>query len=383
MTILQLISSEGFYGAESMLVTLAQALSRLGCDLTVGVFNDSRAPHTEVGETARQAGLATKMVPCRGRWDWKALQTIRAMLDESPIDVLHTHGYKADLYGYAASWSRPVVRVSTCHNWPNPLWRMQAYAALNRLVLRSFDEVTTPSPNVAETLERSGVAPRRLSWIRNGVDVNRFRGASATLRNELAAGARRIVGFVGRLVAGKGGATLLEAAREVLAIDRNCLFVFVGDGPSRQEWQALALRLGIGSNVVFTGARHDMAGVYASFDIFVLPSYDEAMPMSVLEAMSAAKPVIATRVGAVPELVVPDETGLLCATRDAGGLSQAILTLLRDEDLARRMGENGYTRALQGFSSDFMARKYLRLYEKALGERKTRPADSAIWSNGQ
>jgi glycosyltransferase involved in cell wall biosynthesis len=370
MTILQLISSEGFYGAESMLSNLARALTRLGCSPIVGAFKDARNPHIEVAEAASRAQIRVQILPCEGRWDTSTVRNIRKILEECSVDVLHTHGYKADLYGYVASRSLKVARVSTCHNWPDPKRLMQAYASLNRLVLRAFDEVTTPSPQVAEILRRSGIREHRLSFIGNGVDVESFRHATPTLRSELCAEGQPIVGFVGRLVPDKGGAELVRAAQTVLASRPDARFVFVGEGACRDEWQALASQLGIASNVVFMGARQDMPGVYASFDIFVLPSFKEAMPMSVLEAMSAGRPVIATPVGAVPEVMVDGRTGLLCKPRDVDGLSRAILELLEDSTRARGMGESGYARAAADFSGDAMARKYLGVYKKALGNRE-------------
>jgi glycosyltransferase involved in cell wall biosynthesis len=371
MTILQLISSEGYFGAESMLVTLARYLSRLGCDPVVGVFCDARNPHTEVGTMARAAGLTVRMIPCAGRWDRRAVGTIRALLETERIEVLHAHGYKADVYGYAATRSRKVLRVSTCHSWPDPKLIMQAYAKLDRLVLRSFDEVTAPSLHITRILERSGIQPRKLSTIDNGVDVDKFVDKPPQLRDELGLGERQVIGFVGRMVPEKGGSTLLDAARTVLAAKRDAVFVFVGDGPCRREWQARAADLGIGNNVIFTGIRTKMPEVYASLDMLVLPSFAEAMPMAVLEAMSAAKPVIATPVGAVPELVVPDETGFLCEPGDVHCIAQSILAMLTDRELARKFGARGRARAIRQFSSEAMTRKYLGLYERSLRGRDT------------
>jgi glycosyltransferase involved in cell wall biosynthesis len=369
MTILQLISSEGFFGAESMLVTLAQSLARLGSKPIVGVFHDARNPHTEVAGMACSAGLKVRVIPCTGRWDRKAVGTIRALIATERVEVLHAHGYKADLYGYAATRSGEVLRVSTCHNWPNPKLLMQAYAKLDRLVLRSFDEVIAPCPEVLQILRRSGVQDSKLSWVNNGVDVEKFVDATPELRRELRLGERPVIGFVGRMIPEKGGATLLDAARIVLATNREAAFVFVGDGPSRLEWQQRAAEMGIGDNVFFPGIRTDMPAVYASLDVFVLPSFAEAMPMVLLEAMSAAKPVIATPVGSVSELVVPNENGFLCTPGDAAGLAQSILTFLADREQARVFGARGRTRAEQQFSSEAMTRKYLGLYERSLRRR--------------
>ncbi len=369
MTILQLISSEGYFGAESMLVTLAQSLSRLGAKPIVGVFHDARNPHTEVAGMACRAGLKVRVIPCSGRWDRKAVKTLRSVIETERIDVLHAHGYKADLYGYAATRAGEVLRVSTCHSWPNPRLIMQAYAKLDRLVLRSFDEVTAPCPRVIQILKRSGVQASKLSWINNGVDVDKFVDAAPELRRELQLGERPVVGFAGRMIPEKGGAALLEAARIVLAAHGDAAFVFVGDGACRQEWQQQAADMGIGNSVFFPGIRTDMPAVYASMDVFVLPSFKEAMPMALLEAMSAAKPVIATPVGSVAELVVPDETGFLCTPGDAEGVAQSIISLLADPELARRYGARGRNRAIQQFSSEAMTRKYLGLYERSLSDR--------------
>src|SRR4051812_17306949 len=118
MTVLQLISSEGLYGAESMLIALSQALTRRRFQVVVGVFQDSRSPHIEVAEFAAKLGLTVRLIPCHGRWDFKTVAEIRNLLKAFRVDILHAHGYKADLYGYAACRSYDAALVSTCHNWP-------------------------------------------------------------------------------------------------------------------------------------------------------------------------------------------------------------------------------------------------------------------------
>ena len=363
MTVLELISSEGYYGAESMLVALAQALPRLGWEAIVGVLVDRRFPHTEVAEEAQRLGLRAEIVPCGGRWDRQAVRRLRGLTAGRGVDVIHAHGYKADFYAAAARWPRRVALVATCHNWPNKLHAMRAYAALDRLVLRTFDEVATASPAVAGTLKRWGV---RATLVENGVDIERFRGAPPALRLELGRGTSRLVGFVGRMVAAKGGAVLLEAAKSVLAEFPDTTFVLAGEGPARPEWEALAARLGIAGNVVFAGVRRDMPAVYASFDVLALPSYEENMPMCLLEAMAAGTPAIATGVGAVPKLILPGETGVLIEPGDAAGLAAAILRLLHHPEEARRLGANGRAHAEKGFSAAATARRYTALYDRAL-----------------
>jgi glycosyltransferase involved in cell wall biosynthesis len=379
VTILFLISSEGYYGAENMLIALARNLSRLGCHCVIGVFCDARSPHTEVAEHALRNGLTVEIVPCNGRLDWSAVARIRKLLAKHTVDILHPHGYKADLYAYAAALPNRVALLATSHNWPNNLLSMRAYAALDRLVLRRFDKVIVVSDLVADLLRRSSVAPEKISTIFNGVDVEQFRGVSPALEREIAPEGHSLVGFVGRLVPGKGGAVLLRAAEQVLALRPKTKFVFVGEGPSRKEWELLATQLGIRDQVSFAGVRDDMPGVYASLDLVVLPSLNEAMPMCLLEAMAARRPVIATRVGTVPKVVIAEQTGLLVEPGDVSGLAGAILRLLGNSELAIRLGENGYAHAAQHFSAEAMAKSYIGQYEQLLVSRRHRTHNRAEW----
>jgi glycosyltransferase involved in cell wall biosynthesis len=236
---------------------------------------------------------------------------------------------------------------------------------------------------VSDTLRRWKVPARKLKTIPNGVDLEPFRNPAQSLRNELGAGSEPLVGFVGRLVPDKGGATLISAAQAVLAVFPNARFVFAGDGPARAEWEALAVRLGIGSQVVFVGIRADMPAVYAALDIVVLPSFKEAMPMSLLEALAAARPVVATAVGATPKVIVPGLTGLLCEPGDSHALSMAILRLLLDPEFACGLGNRGRAHVARNFAADVMGQSYLGLYQEALQEHVRHTEVSAIWQRSR
>jgi len=366
MTILQLISSEGLYGAESLLLTLAGAVTRLGHKCLVGVFHDARNAHLEVAQRAVEKRLPVRFIPCGGRWDWKAVGTIRTVLEQEQVSVLHAHGYKADLYGCAAAWGRQVALVSTCHNWPSRHPLMRAYAAMDRVTLRAFDGIVAVSEPVETVLRRWGLPADRVRRLANGVEVERFRDAKPTIRPELGFGSERLVGFVGRLAAGKGGEMLLQAAQHICLDRPKTKFIFVGDGPLRTEWEALAGRLGLASRTVFTGTRSDMPEVYAALDVVVLPSFDEAVPMCLLEAMAARKPVVATRVGSVDKIVIPERTGLLVEPGDVEGLERAIRRVLDNAALAGRLARNGHAHVTREFSSGSLAMRYAEVYEQAL-----------------
>lgn len=379
MSILFLISSEGYYGAENVVVTLARQLSRKGLACVVGVIRNSQSPHTEVADQAKRFGIPVEIVACEGKWDRRSVHDVRRLLAAHKVSIVHAHGYKADLYAYAAAWPNRVALVATSHNWTGKLLKMRAYAALDRFVLGRFDEVVVVSEFVGQKLRRWGVAPNKLSMIRNGVDIEGFQAAPATLKNEIAPCGGALVGFVGRLVPEKGGEVLLRAARRVLTVHAQTKFVLVGDGPARQEWERLASQLGISEQVVFAGRREDMASVYASLDMVVLPSLLEALPMCLLEAMAAGKPVIATRVGAVPQVIQSRETGLLLPPGEVNGLAEAIAGLLKNPEQARQLGENGRAHVARHFSAEAMAKSYIATYQQALGRRGTTIQDQATW----
>ena len=369
MKILLLISSEGFYGAESMLVSLSRDLMGMGVHCRIGAFHDTRNPHTEVARVASSFGIPVEVVPCRGRFDVRTVGTIRALLTAHNITVVHTHGYKADLYGFAASAGRRVGLVSTCHNWPDKRLSMRAYAAVDRLILRAFDQIGSPSKPVIELLHKSGVSETRLTYIPNGVDEVRFSPA----RTESHHRSGCTVGFVGRLVAEKGGAVLLEAAAAIVRERPLTRFVFVGDGPIRAEWEGRAAELGLSETVSFLGVRSDMPYVYSTFDLLALPSFDEAMPMTLLEAMACGLPVVATAVGSVAELVAHEKTGLLVPPCDAHSLSEAIARLIDSAELRAVMGSAARAEVARRFSSRVTASRYVALYESAV-KAETRPA---------
>jgi len=374
--ILFLISSEGHYGVENMMVTLASRLQRMGCSCLLGVFRDARSPHLEVAERAQQEGLAVEVIPCRGRVDIQTVRRIRRLLVEQHVNVIQPQGYKSDVYAYLAARPHRVALVATSHNWPSRKLSMRAYAALDRRILRKFDRTVVVSNTVRDLLEDAGVATEKICSIPNGVDLERFSAASPTLRQELGMGGV-LVGVVGRLVADKGGENLLLAAQN-LPPSLDARFVFVGDGPCRAEWEALAAQLGIAHRVVFAGARGDMPEVYASLDLVVLPSLVEALPMCLLEAMAAGRPVIATRVGMVPHVVLHERTGLLVDPGDPTALAGSIERLLRDRELAARLGAAGRERASEEFSAEVMAKQYLELYSQVLSERGSAYQTTAV-----
>ena len=178
---------------------------------------------------------------------------------------------------------------------------------------------------------------------------------------------RPVVLTVARLDEQKGHRYLLEAAAQI----PEAQFVLTGDGPLRASLEAQARSLGVEERVKFLGYRSDIADLLANCDVFVLPSLYEGLPLSILEAMSAGKPVIATHIGGTDEAVIANETGLLVPPADSAALAAAIRSVLADRPLAQRLAAAGYTRVEQEFSAAKMVQQVIAVYDELLTKRES------------
>ena len=370
--VLQLISSGGYYGAENMLLNLCASQEKSGCENSLLLFYNVHVPSVEFYERARRRGLSVRMVHCNGRADWRAIRQIEEYIQEDEVDLVHTHGYKADLYGYLAAWRCHKPVVATCHNWVGGTAALGIYNHLDRMALKKFNALAAVSDAVAHRLLAFGVPTEKIKTIANGIDVKAFEHAQPLplLKDE----GSTVLGVVARLDLQKGFEYLLRAARELCQMFPRLKIVIAGEGPDRNAIEEMIEQYGLQSSVVLAGQQSSMPAVYAAMDIFVLPSLNEGLPMTVLEAMAASKPVIATKVGAIPSVIKDSENGLLVAPKDSEGLRNAIASLLNDAERRRRLGERAHAWVSRNYTAETMALKYREMYEEVLGK----PAPSAI-----
>ena len=362
MKVLHLLSSAGYYGKEAVVINLCSALEKLGCATEVGAFLNSHAPNDEVVTRACRHHLPARTFACHGRVDFRTVGRIREHILAEQIDLVHTHDYKADLYGYmAARWARRPV-FATCHLWFSTTLQHRIYSDLDRFVLRHFDGVIGVSPPIGSTLHKAWVPKRKVTVIANGIDLAPLLSVEdGPSRREF--GNDLTIGIVGRLVRQKGHPILFAAARVILQKFPKVQFIVIGEGRDRKQLEALVQELGIADSVYFAGHRDDMASAYAGLDLMVMPSLDEGLPMALLEAMAAKRAVIASAVGAVPEVIEHGRNGLLVKPGDAADLEQAMLLLLSDASLRNRMAQNA-RQSVTRFSSERMARNYIDFYQR-------------------
>lgn len=377
MRVLQLISSGGYYGAENMLLNLAQSQKSIGCDPCLLLFYNVHQPNVALYERARSRGISVRMLRCEGRADLRAIREIREYIRTDQVDLIHTHGYKADLYGYLAARREAKPIVATCHNWVGGTAALGIYNRLDRMALRKFNGVAAVSDAVAGQLREARIADSKIHTIANGIDIDKFCGAEPAWFGSSPDAKGKTIGIVARLDLQKGFEYLLQAVAGLTNSHPDLRLVIVGEGPDQGAIQSMADRLNLIPRIVFAGQRGDMANVYAGLDVFVLPSLNEGLPMTVLEAMAASRPVIASKVGAIPTVVRDGETGLLVDAKDVAGLRAALDRLLSDPALSSRLAAQGHAWVRRHFTSDAMAENYLRMYESVLGITRNQFTDEA------
>jgi glycosyltransferase involved in cell wall biosynthesis len=367
MKVLHIISSGGMYGAESVILNLSHALREASHHSELGVFSNTANPNLQLHTTALEQRIKSSLLACNGQVDGKTIQAIRELVARAGADVVHAHGYKADIYCYLALRDSPTPYVSTCHNWLKQNWMVSLYGMADRMVLRKYARVVAVSDEVRQRLLNAGVRNDRIRMVRNGIDLRPYTLARPVLsRGEPAL----LVGFVGRLSYEKGADIFLAAVARVLAEFPDARFVVVGEGPDSGNLEQTIDDLKIRSSVQMLGRRNDMPSVYASFDIMVSASRQEGLPMAILEGMASSLPLVATAVGEVPTIVLDENTGLLVPPENVEKLAAAILDLLCDPAKRARLGAAARQLIENQYSAERMAAEYLQVYEEAITAAK-------------
>jgi glycosyltransferase involved in cell wall biosynthesis len=284
------------------------------------------------------------------------------------IQVVHGYLFHANWFGALTGRLAGVPAVIVSKRNVDVHTRMRDRWAC-RIVNRLADRVTATSQAVRDHVHRSeGCPPEKIVVIPNGVDASRFRQASGEPATEVfrSGPGQVVIGTVTRLVWYKGLDQLLTAATLVVRSHPAARFVVVGDGPLRQRLEKKAEELGLNGTIRFLGSVPGAWRLLPQFDLFVLPSLKEGMSNSLLEAMAAAKPVVATAVGGNPEVVIDGETGFLVPPRDPQALANAILRVLGDRKLARSLGEAGRVRAEAEYTVEKVVARLERLYDSVL-----------------
>jgi glycosyltransferase involved in cell wall biosynthesis len=329
----------------------------------------------ELAEEVEREGIKVIGPVMSGKSDLRIISWLFKVIRSDKFDVVHTHMFASNFLGRVAAILAGVpVIISTVQliaereKW----WEM----LLDRVLQSRTDVMIASSEAVRQSFIRRAVRPAKIAVIHNSVDFARF---DAVDREAARRAARQtfgwnndhfVVGTVARLERIKGIDRLIDAAKAVAEAIPQARFLVVGDGPQREALLSRVRRLELGERCIFTGLRSDVPQILPAFDLFVLPSLSEALGIAVIEALASGVPVVASRVGGVPEVVIHGETGLLVPPGDATQLAQAILYMAANLAEAKQWAERGQKRVRRMFDVNRLADAQAGLYQHFLEQKR-------------
>jgi glycosyltransferase involved in cell wall biosynthesis len=359
-------------GAQEHLYNLATRIDRSRYDISIVALS----PGSAVRKLQR-VGVPVSVIDEPD--DAVAVGALVAHLAAVRPDVVHGHMYRAEIVGTKAAIAlsraghpRPYI-VNTVHSS-----RVRSVADREevRRLTPEMDRLIAVSEAIARKIVVEGRSLRngpQIELIHNGVDLERYdhQEPCCTLRDEYGMEpGSRIVGVVARLEPEKGHPTLLDAWPLVLRECPDAYLLVVGEGSRQEALESQARELRIAHRVVFTGRRDDVPAVTAALDVAVLPSYREAQGLSVLEAMALSRPVVASAVGGIPEMIEDGVTGLLVPPHDPAALAKAVTRLLTDHPYADTLARAGHDLVHARFCVELMVKAIERIYDQGAGDTR-------------
>jgi glycosyltransferase involved in cell wall biosynthesis len=314
--------------------------------------------------------------------DAKSIRRLTSIIRAERPHILHTHTAKAGALARAAALvagnARPPIIVHTFHGhvlkgYFGPR-RTEFFRQVERALARQSDVLIAVSPEVRDELVQHGIAPsEKFTIIRLGIPLDeRLADETAELDYRRLYGIPPdsfVVGWVGRMTGVKDTGAVLEIVRATRERGVDAVLCMVGDGPDRERLEQLAHDLGIARSTYFVGYQTDVSGYYRLFDAFLLPSVNEGTPVSAIEALASGTPVVATRVGGIPDVVRDGVDGYLVEPGDTGTAAERLATLGRDPVLRARLGEAGSARVRERYAVERLVDDVDRLYRSLLGAK--------------
>jgi glycosyltransferase involved in cell wall biosynthesis len=366
VNIVHLVASPFVGGPERQMLGLAQSLPADHRTIFVAFANSGKSDALLI--EAQRLGFETITLRNDTPNYQAAAREAGRTLRRLDAHVLCCHGYKPDIIGWRAARQAQIPVISVSHGWTAATFKVRLNEALDRFVLRFMDRVVCVSQAQAVKVRRAGVAEKGIAVIRNAIGSDAFAAPDPAyrevLRNFLPADCRHVVGAAGRLSPEKGFGDLVEAAVQVLQTRPTAGFVLFGEGPLRQSLAEHIRIRGLSGRFVLPGFRSDLSRLLPHFDLLVLPSFTEGLPVVVLEAFAAGVPVVATAVGGTPEVVLDKVNGHLVPPGQPNLLADRVSLALLHEIERRAMGQRGKEHVRQHFTFAAQSAQYQKLFEE-------------------
>ena len=369
MNVLHIIDSGGMYGAEVMLLNLVEEQIRQGLKPVIASIGDKQSAEKplEVEAFKRNFPIKTfRMLPGPNFIGaWKILNYAKSI----KCDILHSHGYKGNiLFGLLPKSILRLPLITTLHGWTSsetPFSRMRLYEMLDSWSLSRMDAVVLVNKGMLTHPRIAGRKDLKIHIVNNGISVGYPDMYPCTDLN-LSSGKGLNIVAVGRLSPEKGFDVLLKAIARVVENGVDVSLVLFGEGTWRRKLEKLISLLGLRDRVKMPGFVSNAAATFSCFDLLVIPSLTEGLPITLLEAMRGKIPVIASRVGGIPNVLEDGVGGILVEASNEIGLAEAIRTLAESPVRRSNLAEKAYCLFKQKYSSEQMATAYRQIYNNIL-----------------
>jgi glycosyltransferase involved in cell wall biosynthesis len=365
-----IIASGAVSGPCRGLFQLAEQTKDMGVDFLLGLFLLRSFPTTPSIDEAERRGYRVAILRQRNAYDFfqPILQGLK-IIREGKMSILQSHGYKPSLLAWVLKKLTGLPWIAFAHGYTNENRRIALYNRLDSWVLRRADRVVVVSEATGRFVEAAGVSPHATRVISNAIDPSDYCLSADGSKFRMSCGAEAgdvLIGVIGRMSPEKGHRIFLEAFNEVAETCPKAKAVFIGDGQDLPALKAQSRTATFESRLTFAGYRSDMSPIYKALDLVVIPSLSEGLPNVLLEGMFFCKPVVATAVGGVPEVLRGDLATWMVPAGDAGALAHAIIQACMDKDRRRQLGESGRQHVLQAFSPFQRAAQMVQLYRDLL-----------------
>lgn len=359
---MHLVASGGLYGIERMLLDLLPALRARGCPAALVCLGSAHGPGHALGQAAAALGVPVSYAGLAGRISPKGLLRLRKILRSASPRVMHFHGYKATIVAGTYAVARRAPAVATFHTHAaHDVHVSSSIVRFESQILRRLRGIVAVSEPVRLELMDRGVPSDRVRVIPNGIaDRANDQPRAAHPR------AGPVLLCVGRLIRKKNVHVLLDALHRLAKPFPDIRLLLAGEGPFREALERQCAALGLGDRVEFLGFVEDVPSLLRRCDCFVLPSQTEGMPISVLEAMSCAVPIVATEVGSIPAIARDESEAILVPPNDVDRLAEALERVLGNPPLRHTLASAARARFLDGFTAGRMADRYLEFYRDVL-----------------
>jgi glycosyltransferase involved in cell wall biosynthesis len=366
INILHIMSKLPVGGVENqLLMILGKYDRRKLCPLVCSLSDKG-----EIGKEIEDSGIEVfSLHKLKHRFDWTIVKDIYNLIETRNVKIVRTHQYHANLYGRLAAWLAKVpCIVASVHN-VYTVDRKIHRRIMNKFLSRCSDKVVAVSETVKrDVLTYDGLAEDKVKVIYNGIDTDRFLNLNGGLiRSKLDISSEApVVGTIGRLTLQKGQKYLIDAVSTLREKFPQIVLLIVGDGPLRGELENYIRTLGIDRNIILLGTRRDIPPLLSAMDIFVLPSLWEGLGTALIEAMAAGKPIIATDIPAIREIINSEKVGILVPAKDSKAIASSVELLLDNKTLAETIGNSAKKRAFSHFNLDNTVQRYTSLFEDIL-----------------